>query len=167
MNDETENSLARQLRDQQDARDAASGKATFENDFIANGKAQAPDELQKLWKLVQEYVDSYKAQRPKDAPDLRCLGKPPNFTCFGGFKYGAKFEGTPTLKDYRLRVSVGYNTSAHVMHASLPEIERLERRYQAYADDSGLWWRDQEGHYTNEAVKDRAMEALADLVSGS
>jgi hypothetical protein len=164
MNDEAENPLAQRLRDQRDARDAASGEAAFEKEFIANGKAQAPGELQKLWKLVQEYVDSYKAQRPEDAPDLRCPGKPPNFTCFGGFKYGAKFEGTPTLEDYQLRVRVGYHDNAHLMHANLPEIHRSEWWYQAYADDSGFWWRNQDRQYTNEVVRDMAMNALGTLL---
>jgi hypothetical protein len=167
MNDQTENPLARQLRDQRDAVDAASGESAIEKDFVANGKAQAPDQLKELRNLVQKYVDSYNSQRPTGVPQFMCQGNPPRFTCAAGFKFAATFEGITSLQDYKLRVNVGYHNAARAMHADLPEIQRSEWWYQAYSDDSGFWWRDQDGQYSNEVGKDRAMEALANLVSGS
>jgi hypothetical protein len=58
---ETENPLAKRLRDQQDDRDQATGTAGLEKDFFAAGKAQASARLQEVWASVQEYIKSYDA----------------------------------------------------------------------------------------------------------
>lgn len=167
MNGETENPLAKQLRDQQDQRDLATGREGLEEDFIAAGKAQAPARLGEVWDLVQEYIKSYDAQRTAGTPSLRCPGKPPSFQCIGANKFTASFEGITGLKEYILRVTVGYHAMISLTMHNPPNIQRSEWVYQAYADDEDLWWRGPEGDKcTSELVVRRATEALGALVTG-
>jgi hypothetical protein len=56
MGSETENPLARRLRDQQDDKDLATGRAGLEKDFIVVGKAQAPEHLEEVRGLIQQYM---------------------------------------------------------------------------------------------------------------
>jgi hypothetical protein len=166
MDGKMENPLAKKLRDQRDIKDLASGEAGLEAGFIAGGKAQAPAKLQELWNLLQEYIRSYEAQRAKSEPGLRCPGRPPRFECIAGHKFAAVFEGMMELKEYTLRVTVGYHASTRLSMDDAPEIHRSEWRYQAYADDESFWWRDRddEQRHTGETVRDRAMEALETLI---
>jgi len=168
MNGETENPLAKQLRDQQDDRDLATGRAGLEKDFIAAGKAQAPARLVEVWDLVQKYIKSYDAQRTAGTPSLRCPGRPPSFQCIGANKFTASFEGTTGLKEYILRVTVGYHAMTSQNMHNPPKIQRSEWIYQAYADDEDFWWRDPEGDKcTSELVVHRATEALGALITGA
>jgi hypothetical protein len=88
------NPLAKRLQEQQDAKDIASGKSALESDFLRNGRARALDEMTAMRnEHLQPEVDSYNADRPATAPGFRLVGTPPRFSCFGGFKFAATFEG--------------------------------------------------------------------------
>ncbi len=168
MSDETENPLARQLRDQEDARNLASGRAGLEKDFFAAGKAQGAARLQGVWDLVQEYIRAYDAERTANMPGLRCPGKPPRFECIGANRFAAVFEGIIGLREYTLRVTVGYHTTTIQTMHNPPKIQRSEWVYQAYADDEAFWWRDPEGNrLPSEFITQRAMEALSTLIVGA
>jgi hypothetical protein len=166
MDGEIRNPLAKRLHEQQDGKDIASGKSALEKDFLRNGRARALDEMTAMRnEHLQPEVDSYNADRPATAPGFRLVGTPPRFSCFGGFKFGATFEGIPKLEAYTLRVTVGYQIAVHTIMHDPPEIEAADWVFAAYADDEGFWWLGTDGQkYTGATIVHAAVRHLGDLL---
>ena len=77
-------------------------------------------------------------------------------------KYAAIFDAMPRLEDFQLRITAGLQPNLAVSVAELPDVETSEWRFQAYMDDAGFCWRDEQGgRHTSQSLVDMAMEALA------